>query len=242
MVLKNERILLRGQSDRFLSANEHRKDVWKTISKKLFEKFDVALTPKQVQQHFNNRKRKPLSLEIREKKEENVSKTEFELKSYYNQRTTARGLPNADTLRVNEWHGKEKGKKDELLVGHSEQRNHVKKGERMAGGSRSNESSACTSLESFNQIDALVDSDVSDEELGESESCVNEKSNKTFECFQNSLNEKLDKALEYFRTMLQEQTRMCEAVIQMAELQKRGLESILEFTKPKANSKKETKL
>ncbi|CAJ0591101.1 unnamed protein product [Cylicocyclus nassatus] len=78
----------------------------------------------------------------------------------------------------------------------------------MAGVSRSNESSACTSLESFNQIDALVDSDVSDEELGESESC--------------------------------EQTRMCEAVIQMAELQKRGLESILEFTKPKANSKKET--
>ncbi|CAJ0606827.1 unnamed protein product [Cylicocyclus nassatus] len=121
MVLKNERILLRGQSDRFLSANEHRKDVWKTISKKLFEKFDVALTPKQVQQHFNNRKRKALSLEIREKKyrkktgggreleeeaifkEENVSKTEFELKSYYNQRTTARGLPNADTLRVNEF-------------------------------------------------------------------------------------------------------------------------------------------
>ncbi|VDK63124.1 unnamed protein product [Cylicostephanus goldi] len=61
-----------------------------------------------------------------------------------------------------------------------------------------------------------VDSDKSTKEKDKSESGLDEKLNKIVECFQ---------------TMTQEQTRMCRAFIQLAELQKKALESIIDYTK-----------
>ncbi|EYB88060.1 hypothetical protein Y032_0253g275 [Ancylostoma ceylanicum] len=67
MVLKNEEVLLRGQSHRLLSANDHRNELWRTIAKKVYEKYEVALSATQVKQHFNNRRKRALAAESEEK-------------------------------------------------------------------------------------------------------------------------------------------------------------------------------
>lgn len=54
MVLKNEEVLLRRQSNRMLCSNDHRTKVWLSITMKFYEKYEVALSAPHIQQHFNN--------------------------------------------------------------------------------------------------------------------------------------------------------------------------------------------
>ncbi|RCN35668.1 hypothetical protein ANCCAN_18473 [Ancylostoma caninum] len=66
-VLKHEKILIQGGSTRMLFLNEERRQLWHQISVKVFTKFEVSLTPSQVQVHFNNRKKRVLGIHPLEK-------------------------------------------------------------------------------------------------------------------------------------------------------------------------------
>ncbi|KAL6733262.1 hypothetical protein Aduo_003925 [Ancylostoma duodenale] len=66
-VLKHEKVLIQGGSTRMLFLNEERRQLWHQISVKIFTKFEVSLTPSQVQVHFNNRKKRVMGMHPLEK-------------------------------------------------------------------------------------------------------------------------------------------------------------------------------
>ncbi|KAK6011796.1 hypothetical protein OSTOST_23107 [Ostertagia ostertagi] len=67
-VLKNEAVLIRGCKNRMMASNVMRKELWQRIALEIWRNFNIHLTPIQLQNHFNNRKKKVMAADSLQKK------------------------------------------------------------------------------------------------------------------------------------------------------------------------------
>ncbi|EPB65857.1 hypothetical protein ANCCEY_15066 [Ancylostoma ceylanicum] len=119
-VLKEERILIQGGSNRIMDSNRIRREKWEQISHNVYIKFKLHLTANQIQVHFNNRRRSVLYGDRLEKKyrfqtgggrdlnvertiqdsNEKTTDTDKALYDYFSGRVAHRGLPNAESCAL----------------------------------------------------------------------------------------------------------------------------------------------
>ncbi|CAJ0594226.1 unnamed protein product [Cylicocyclus nassatus] len=117
-VMGNRSIILENSSIRMMQSNRVRREAWANISDEIFRKFKVHLSPLQIRNHFNNRRKKVLGADNLEKryrlktgggisplKEHEINKTQLndedlKMYNYYTSKTAHKGLKSADSLQL----------------------------------------------------------------------------------------------------------------------------------------------
>ncbi|RCN39358.1 hypothetical protein ANCCAN_14726 [Ancylostoma caninum] len=120
-VMDDEKLLIQGANARMMQSNYLRKELWEKISDRIFTRFRVRLTAAQIQTHFNNRKKRVLSLGRQEKKyrtktgggvspdkeyaftrQMEMNDEDLMIHDYFADKVANVGLRNADTMEIAE--------------------------------------------------------------------------------------------------------------------------------------------